>query len=146
MRNQWSTRAIVFLSTAMLVMVSAPTAAQAAVAVEGGVFASRGTTAAGGAVSLGLVAVPLTPVRLDLTVAVAGNGAGSAGTLDVRAGTSTTIGAGIGVGNLGATGTTSVIYNALLAQSIAPHTALETRLYFGPQRTSSLFAGLRLSF
>jgi hypothetical protein len=131
---------------AALMFLTVPTAARAAIAVEGGVFATKGTTAAGGAVSFGLGSAPALPVSVDLTVAVAGSGLGSAGTLDVRAGRAgTTIGAGIGVGNIGATATTSVIYDALLAQSLAPHVALEGRLYFGPQRPSTLFAGLRLS-
>lgn len=147
MRTRHTIWGFAVLGGAVLAMFAAPAAALAGIAVEGGIFASRGNTAAGGAVSVGVLAVPVLPVALDLTFAAAGNGAGSAGTLDVRAGAGgTTIGAGIGVGNLGATATTSVLYNALLAQSIAPHTAIETRLYFGPQRPSSLFAGLRVSF
>jgi len=61
------------------------------------------------------------------------------------AGGATQVGAGIGVGSFGATGTTTVIYDALVSQSIAPHLALQGRLYFGPQRPSTLFAGLRLA-
>jgi hypothetical protein len=90
-----------------------------------------------------LFSIPATPLSTELTVA-AGNG-GAAGTIDVRAGGATQIGAGIGVGSFGATGSTTVIYDALLAQSIAPHLSLEGRLYMGPQRPSTLFAGLRLA-
>jgi hypothetical protein len=38
------------------------------------------------------------------------------------------------------------VYDALVAQRIFPHTALEARMYFGPNRPSSLLAGLRFSF
>jgi hypothetical protein len=133
-------------AAAALMVLTVPAAARASVAVDGGAFISKGSTALGGSVSLGLFSVPVAPVTTELTFAVAGNGAGSAGTVDVRTHlAATTVGAGIGVGNIGATASTSVLYDALVAQSIAPHTALEGRLYFGPQRQSTLFAGLRLS-
>jgi hypothetical protein len=122
-----------------------PVAARAdSFAVEGGFFSSHTGGSGGGAVSLGLFNVPATPVRTELTVAAAGGG-GAAGTFDVRAGGATQIGAGIGVGSFGNSGTTTVIYDALIAQSVAPHVALEGRLYFGPLRPSTLFAGVRLS-
>jgi hypothetical protein len=114
------------------------------VSVEGGFFTGRAGGSGGGAVSLGLFGVPATPVHTELTVAAAGRG-GAAGTVDVRAGGATQIGAGIGIGSLGNTATTTVVYDALVSQSIAPHVALTGRLYFGPQRSSTLFAGLRLS-
>lgn len=128
---------------AALTLLLLPTAARAAISVEGGAFVANGTASGGGAVSLGLFAIPATPLATEFTFA-AGHG-GAVGTLDLRAGTGTTIGAGIGIGNVGATATTNVMYDALLAQTVAPHVALEGRLYFGPQRPSSVFAGLRLS-
>lgn len=128
---------------AALALCAGPARAES-VAVEGGFFSSSAGGSGGGAVSLGLFGVPLTPIHTQLTVAAAGRG-GAAGTFDVRAGGATQIGAGIGVGSLGATSTTTVIYDALVSQSIAPHLALTGRLYFGPQRPSTLFAGLRLS-
>jgi hypothetical protein len=57
----------------------------------------------------------------------------------------TAIGAGAGFGTLGATNRTGAIYDALIAHGIAPHTALEARLYFGPSRPSTFFAGIRFS-
>jgi len=145
MRKRRTTCGFVLLGATMLALLAAPPRAQAEVAVEGGIFASRGTSSAGGGFSLGILAVPVMPVHLDLSVAVAGN-AGAAGTLDLRFGNGTTLGAGLGIGNLGASATSGILYDALLAQSIAPHTAIETRVYFGPRRSSTLFAGLRVSF
>jgi hypothetical protein len=137
-------RFFVCILTAALALLSVPATARASsVAVEGGIFTSRNGTGGGGALSLGLFSIPATPLSTELTVA-AGNG-GAAGTIDVRAGGATQIGAGIGVGSFGATGSTTVIYDALLAQSISPHLSLEGRLYMGPQRPSTLFAGLRLA-
>ena len=76
-------------------------------------------------------------------MAVPFNG-GYATTFDARLHfAATSVGAGVGFGTLGATNLTGVIYDALLAQGIAPHTALEARLYFGPSRPSTLFAGVR---
>ena len=128
---------------AALAWSAAPAHAQS-VSVEGGFFTGRTGGSGGGAVSLGLFGVPATPIHTELTVAAAGGG-GAAGTIDLRAGGATQIGAGIGVGSLGNSGTTTVMYDALVSQSIAPHVALTGRLYFGPQRPSTLFAGLRLS-
>lgn len=137
-------RFLLFTLAATLALITVPATARAtSVAVEGGVLTSRNGTGGGGALSLGLFSIPATPLSTELTIA-AGNG-GAAGTFDVRAGGATQIGAGIGVGSFGATGSTSVIYDALLAQSIAPHLSIEGRLYMGPQRPSTLFAGLRLA-
>jgi hypothetical protein len=82
-----------------------------------------------------------------VTAAVPFNGAGYAATADVRLSTpdSTQIGAGIGLGDLGAPPATRVIYNAILAHGIAPHVSLEGRLYFGPAHPSSFLAGVRLT-
>ena len=130
-------------AAAALALCAGPARAQS-IAVEGGFFTGSAGGSGGGAVSLGLFGVPATPIHAQLTVAAAGKG-GAAGTVDVRAGGPTQVGAGIGIGSLGATSTTTVIYDALVSQSIAPHLALTGRLYFGPQRSSTLFAGLRLS-
>lgn len=130
---------------ALALALVVPAAARAnEVDVAGGLFSSHNGGSAGGAISLGLFNVPITPLSTQLTVAAAGRG-GAAGTFDVRLGGVTQVGAGIGVGNFGTTSTTTVIYDAMVAQSIAPHLALEGRMYFGPLRTSTLFAGLRLS-
>lgn len=122
-----------------------PAAARADVAVEGGAAITGSSASGAGALSLGLLNAPLVPLGVDLTGIVAGNG-GFATTLDARfhaAGTA--LGAGIGFGSLGATSHVGGIYDALLAHDIAPHTAIEARMYFGPARPSTLFAGLRFS-
>jgi len=76
---------------------------------------------------------------------VPGNG-GYAATVDARFSFSgTAIGAGAGVGSVGSIFHTGAVYDAILAHGIAPHTALEARLYFGPTRPSTLFAGVRFS-
>lgn len=120
--------------------------ARAEVAVEGAGVFGNGPASAGAALSLGLLHVPLTPLSADLTVAVPFNG-GYATTLDARLGfAGTTIGAGAGFGTLGATSRTGAIYDALIAQGIAPHTALQVRVYFGNARAATVFAGLRFAF
>jgi hypothetical protein len=123
----------------------AVTPARADVSLEGGAAVTGGTASGAAALSLGLLNLPLVPLAGDLTVAVPFNG-GYATTFDARltlAGTA--VGAGAGFGTLGATDRTGAIYDALLAHGIAPHTALEARLYFGPSRPSTLFAGVRFS-
>ena len=123
----------------------APRPAAADISVEGGATVTGSTASAAGAVSLGLLNLPLVPLAGELTVVAPFNG-GYATTLDARfsfAGTA--VGAGAGFGTLGATNRTGAIYDALLAHGIAPHTALEARLYFGPSRPSTLFAGVRFS-
>ena len=123
--------------------------ASAAISVEGGGFFGGTGTAGGAAVSLGVFSPPLVPLSTEITVAApfTAGGRGYATTFDARFHpTGTTIGAGIGFGTLGNTGSTNVLYDGLIAQSIAPHTAIEGRVYFGPNRPSSVFAGLRLSF
>lgn len=129
-----------------LALSLAPRPARADISVEGGATVTAGNASAAAALSLGLFNLPLVPLAGELTVAVPFNG-GYATTFDARlkfAGTA--VGAGVGFGTLGDTDQTGAIYNALLAQSIAPHTALEARLYFGPSRPSTLFAGVRFSF
>jgi hypothetical protein len=126
-------------------LVLVPRPAPAATSIEGGAVVTGSKAAAQGALSLGLLNLPLVPLAGELTVAVPFNG-GYATTLDARLSfAGTAIGAGAGFGTLGATNRTGAIYDALLAHGIAPHTALEARLYFGPSRPSTLFAGIRFS-
>lgn len=122
-----------------------PAAARADVSVEGGATITGSKASAAGALSLGLMNAPLVPFSVELTGLVPGNG-GYAATVDGRftfAGTA--IGAGAGVGSVGSIFHTGVVYDALVGHTIAPHTALEARLYFGPTRPSTLFAGVRFS-
>jgi hypothetical protein len=122
-----------------------PRPASADVSIEGGAAVTGSKASAAGAFSLGLLNLPLVPLAGELTVAVPFNG-GYATTLDARLSfAGTAIGAGAGFGTLGATNRTGAIYDALIAHGIAPHTALEARLYFGPSRPSTLFAGVRFS-
>jgi hypothetical protein len=128
---------------AALALAAAP--ARADVSLEGGAAVTGDSASAAAALSLGLLNLPLVPLAGELTVAAPFNG-GYATTFDARltfAGTA--VGAGAGFGTLGATNRTGAIYDALLAHGIAPHTALEARLYFGPSRPSTLFAGVRFS-
>jgi hypothetical protein len=122
-----------------------PRPARADISLEGGAAVTGGTASGAAALSLGLLNLPLVPLAAELTVAVPFNG-GYATTLDARLSfAGTAVGAGAGFGTLGAVNRTGVIYDALLAHGIAPHTALEARLYFGPSRPSTLFAGVRFS-
>jgi len=122
-----------------------PGPARADVSIEGGAAITGSTASGAGALSLGLLNAPLVPLALELTGMVPGNG-GYAATLDARFSfAGTVIGAGAGVGSVGAISHTGAVYDALLAHGIAPHTALEARLYFGPTRPSTLFAGVRFS-
>jgi hypothetical protein len=122
-----------------------PRPAQADVSLEGGAAVTGGTASGAAALSLGLFKVPVVPLATELTVAVPFNG-GYATTADARLSLAgTTIGAGAGFGTIGATDSTGAIFDGLLAHGIAPHTALEARLYFGPSRPSTLFAGVRFS-
>jgi hypothetical protein len=136
-------------ATCALVLAAAlaisPRPAAADISLEGGAAVTGGKASGEGALSLGLLNLPLIPLAGELTVAAPFDG-GYATTFDARltfAGT--TIGAGVGFGTLGATDQTGAIYDALLAHGIAPHTALAARLYFGPSRPSTLFAGVRFS-
>lgn len=122
-----------------------PAAARADVSIAGGAAVTGGRASGAGALSLGLINAPLVPLAVELTGMVPGNG-GYAVTADARftfAGTA--VGAGAGFGSVGAISHTGGVYDALLAHGIAPHTALEARLYFGPTRPSTLFAGVRFS-
>jgi hypothetical protein len=126
-------------------LVLTPRPAQAGVSLEGGAMVNGSNTSFAGALSLGLLNLPLVPLAAELTVAAPTSG-GYVTTLDARLSfAGTAVGAGAGFGNLGATNNTGAIYDGLLAHTIAPHTAIEARLYFGPTRPSTLFAGIRFS-
>ena len=138
-------RTIAYVLIAGATLALTPAAARADVSVEGGAAITGSSASAAGALSLGLVNAPLVPLAVELTGLFPANG-GYAATVDARfsfAGTA--IGAGAGVGSIGSIFHTGVVYDALLAHGIAPHTALEARLYFGPTRPSTLFAGVRFS-
>lgn len=131
----------------VLSLVAVPAVASAAVSIDAGGAVGHGTGGFAGSASLGLFGVPVVPLSGELTFMTTANGDGSAGTFDLRLhAAGTTIGAGAGVGNIGLTSTTAFVYDGILAQTIAPHTAIETRMYFGPQRPSTFFAGLRFTF
>lgn len=118
------------------------------IALDGGVFAAGGTTSAGAALSFQVFKAPVAPFTIDLTgAAPLSGGHGFAVTADGRLNIAgLTLGAGAGAGNLARTGSTGLIYDAIVAHTLVPHLAVEGRLYLGPNRPSSLFAGLRLSF
>ena len=109
--------ACAFVLGAALALAPAP--ARADISLEGGAAVSGGKAGAAGALSLGLLNLPLVPLAGELTVAVPFNG-GYATTFDARLSfAGTAIGAGAGFGTLGATNRTGAIYDALLA----PHGA-----------------------
>jgi len=119
--------------------------ARADVAVEGAAVVGNGSASGGAALSLGLFRVPVIPLSADLTVAVPFNG-GYATTADARFGLAgTAVGVGAGFGTVGDRSRSRVLYDALIAQSIAPHTALQARVYFGPNRSATAFLGIRLA-
>jgi hypothetical protein len=123
----------------------APRPARADVSIDAGAAVTGSSANLAGALSVGVFNVPLIPLATELTAIAPENG-GFATTFDARftvAGTA--IGAGAGVGTLGAMHQTSVIYDGILAHGIAPHTALEARMYFGPLRPSTFFGGVRFS-
>jgi hypothetical protein len=119
--------------------------ARADISLEGAAVVTNNTVSGGAALSLGVLSVPLAPLSGELTVAVPFNG-GYAATADARLRfAATSFGAGAGFGTLGATNRTGFLYNAFLGQGIAPHTALEARVYFGDARPATVFAGVRFS-
>ncbi|MGH7661737.1 MAG: hypothetical protein ACRENA_12590 [Vulcanimicrobiaceae bacterium] len=130
--------------TALLIAASRPADAQ--VAVDGGVFGVDGTASVGAALSLQIFKTPVLPLAVDVTAAAPLDGHGFAATADgrFRLG-ATTVGVGIGGGNLAQTNHYGVIYEGILAQQLIPHLAVEGRVYFGPSRPSAIFGGLRLS-
>ena len=132
------------LVTAAALAVSTGTA-RADISIAGGAAVTGSSASGAGALSLGLINAPVVPLAVELTGMVPGNG-GYAITADARfsfAGTA--IGAGAGFGSVGAISHSGAVYDGILAHTIAPHTALEARLYFGPTRPSTLFAGVRFS-
>jgi hypothetical protein len=139
-----SAAAVALLSGLALLMArpaSADISLEGAAAVGGGSSSVKGA----GAVSFGLINVPLAPVSAELTYA-ARSGGGYAATVDARLNIGgTTLGTGAGYGTLGGT-KAGTMYDALIAHGIFPHTALEARWYFGPSRRSTLLAGIRISF
>lgn len=130
---------------ALALLSGTATAARADVSLEAGGFFGNGGATGGGALSLGVFGVPALPLAGELTVAAPFNG-GYAATFDLRlTAAGTTIGAGAGFGSIGARATTGTLYDAIVAHTIAPHTALEARVYVGHNRPSSVLAGLRFS-
>ena len=143
MRVRWLELAI-----ALVFVIATSRAAYAQVSVDGGYFTTGGTGGSiGAAVSLQLFKTPVVPLTVETTAAAALNGEGFAATLDLRfrlAG-GTAIGGGVGIGNLAVTQNANIMYEGLVSQQILPHLAAELRLYAGPFRPSSFFAGLRLT-
>ena len=126
-------------------LATAPRPALADISIDAGAAVTGSSANLAGALSLGVFNLPLVPLAAEVTAIAPQNG-GFATTLDARftvAGTA--IGAGAGVGTLGALHQTGAIYDGILAHGIAPHTALEARMYFGPQRPSTFFGGVRFS-
>jgi hypothetical protein len=146
MTNQVSLRRTVACALVLgAALIAAPRAARADVSIDAGAAVTGGSANFAGALSLGVLNVPILPLAAELTAIAPQNG-GFATTLDARLSVAgTAVGAGAGVGTLGALHTTGMIYDGILAHGIAPHTALEARMYFGPQRPSTLFAGVRFS-
>jgi hypothetical protein len=138
-----------FAATLAAALVAASTqAAHAQVSVDGGYFGTDGTGSVGAAVSLQLFKTPVIPLSVEATAAAPFDGHGFAATADARFKFGgTTLGAGAGAGNIGQStlGQSRFLYDGIIAQSIAPHLAIEGRLYVGSNRPSSVFAGLRLT-
>lgn len=136
-------------AVALAIAAVAPQPAAAALAVEGGAFFGSGKTNLGATASLDVFNPPVIPVSAQLTVAVPFGNQGYATTLDGRfhaAGFA--VGAGIGFGSLGTFATTqrtSTIEDAFIAKDVAPHTALTARVYFGNNRPSTVFGGVRFA-
>ena len=117
------------------------------VSVDGGYLDAGGKSSIGTALSLQLFKTPVIPLSLEATGLVSLDGNGYVASADARFRVSrTTLGAGVGIGNLSVTTRTNVLYEGILAQSILPHLAVEARYYWGPNRSGSIFAGLRFSF
>jgi hypothetical protein len=138
-----------FIAALSVALVAASShAASAQVSVDGGYFDTSGNGSVGAAVSLQLFKTPVIPLSVEATAAAPFNGHGFAATADARFKLGgTTIGAGAGAGNIGQStlGQSRFLYDGIVAQSIAPHLAVEGRVYLGSNRPTSIFAGLRLS-
>ncbi len=134
------------LAFALLLSASTLAPASAGSTVGGGVVSANGKTTFGGLTSLGLVDVPLSPLHLDATIEVPFANGGYNATLEARATPfGNEVGAGVGLGSTGSVGTTGLAYSAFVGHVILPRTTLEAREYFGRNRPSTLFAGLRFS-
>lgn len=141
-----SLRMLILTIFALAACLVPPQPARAQVAIDGGIFDTNGQTSAGAALSLQIFKAPVAPFSVDLTGAAPLNGHGFAVTADGRLSIAgLALGAGVGVGSLAQTGSTGVIYDAIVGHTLVPHLSVEGRVYFGPSRPSSLFAGLRLS-
>jgi hypothetical protein len=122
------------------------TPASAEPTVGGGIVSTNGKTTFGGLASLSIVDLPLVPLHVDATVESPFSNGGYAATIEARATPfGNELGAGVGFGNAGASGSTGVLYSAFIGHAVFPRTTLEAREYFGNNRRSSLFAGLRFS-
>jgi len=134
------------LALAVLLAMPARSFAQT-VSVDGGYLDAGGKSSTGAALSLQLFKTPVIPLSLEATGLVSLDGNGYVASADARFRVSrTTLGAGVGIGNLGVTTRTNALYEGILAQSIFPHIAVEARYYSGQNRGGSIFAGLRFSF
>ena len=138
----------VALGIALMLAIIQVRPADAQVSVDGGYFTTGGNGGSiGTAVSLALFKTPVVPLTVEATGAAALNGEGFATTLDLRfklAG-GTAIGGGVGIGNIASTQNTNIMYDGIVSQSLTPHLAVELRLYAGPFRPSSFFAGVRVT-
>ena len=133
---------------AIAIIAATSQTARAQVSVDGGYFDTSGNGSVGAAVSLQLFKTPVIPLSVEATAAAPFNGHGFAATADARFRLGgTTIGAGAGAGNIGQStlGQSRFLYDGIIAQSIAPHLAVEGRVYLGSNRPTSIFAGLRLT-
>jgi len=131
-------------AAALIVAAGRPAAAQ--VAIDAGAFGVNGTSDLGGIVSLQVFKTPVVPLTIDLSGAKPFGAHGVAGTADFRFTVGgTTLGAGIGAGDIGNTALYSGLYEGILAQRIIPHVAVELRFWAGPRRPGSGFAGLRFA-
>ncbi|MBV8150062.1 MAG: hypothetical protein JOY59_00770 [Candidatus Eremiobacteraeota bacterium] len=138
-------RALLAASLCAAAVFGSAAAARADVSVDAGAFVTGSKSDVGGLLSVGIYKPPVIPLAGEITAAVQATG-GYAATADFRVtAASTTLGAGIGFGSLGTPGGTRALYDVILAQSVAPHFAVEARVYFGSARPTTVFAGLRLS-
>lgn len=133
---------------AVAIIAATSQAARAQVSVDGGYFDTGGTGAVGAAVSLQLFKTPVIPLTVEATAAAPFDGRGFAATADARFRLGgTTLGGGVGAGDIGQStlGQSRFLYDGIIAQSLAPHLAVEGRVYLGTNRPTSVFAGLRLT-
>lgn len=135
---------LAFVLTMTAVLAASPARAQ--VAVDGGVFGVNGIGDAGAIVSLQVFKTPVLPLTVDVSGAKPFGAHGIAATLDGRFTVGgTTLGAGIGAGDIANTALYSGLYEGILAQKLIPHVSIEGRIWAGPSRPSSSFVGLRFA-